>query len=70
MSDPREPQQRCGTCRWWNDRASGRPCRWEPPEPADSYCVVDYVRSWTLTDDGQTCPTWALRTTNKEQNHD
>ena len=69
MSDSREPQQRCGTCRWWRRAVATRtelaPC--DVPIPSS---IAGADTDLMYSDDGTTCPTWALRTTNKEQNHD
>ena len=67
MSDPREPQQRCGTCRWraarfvWRDPDMHR-CEAPLPQLPDS--IVHAIRGDRRTmspDDGTTCPTWELR---------
>ena len=64
------PQQRCGTCRWW-DMTTGKHCFgvcvWPEPELPDSITERGFVRAMA-PDEGQTCPTWALR--QEEQSND
>jgi len=56
-----EPQQRCGTCRWFgkNPRFIYGSCEWPVEMPISLPDCLNHQQM--MPDEGTTCPTWALR---------
>ncbi len=55
-----EPQQRCGTCRWWTDPGPG--ADWgDCTAPIPEWVVVDERMGVSRDFSGWTCPTWEAR---------